>query len=94
MTQRAIRRVCIVGGADFIGGHFADRLLAGGPTEKLMGYCNFSSGRQQHRAAHEVDPRLTAVKSACGTRPPGCRHGRAWHGGLPRVESRHRPHHD
>jgi len=29
MTQRAIRRVCIVGGADFIGGHFAGRLLAG-----------------------------------------------------------------
>ena len=63
MTQPAIRRICIVGGAGFIGSHFADRLLASDATEKLTVYDNFSSGREWHLAAHQADPRLTVVKS-------------------------------
>jgi UDP-glucose 4-epimerase len=62
MTQRLIRRVCIVGGAGFIGSHFADRLLAGESTEKLTVYDNLSSGRDWHLAAHREDPRLTVVR--------------------------------
>jgi UDP-glucose 4-epimerase len=62
MTQRLIRRVCIVGGAGFIGSHFADRLLAGEATEKLTVYDNLSSGRDWHLAAHREDPRLTVVR--------------------------------
>jgi UDP-glucose 4-epimerase len=56
------RRICIVGGAGFIGGHFADRLLASDTTEKLTVYDNFSSGREWHLAAHQADPRMTVVK--------------------------------
>ena len=63
MTRRAIRRACIVGGAGFIGSHFADRLLASDVTEKLTVYDNFSSGRDWHLAAHQGDPRLTVVKA-------------------------------
>jgi UDP-glucose 4-epimerase len=62
MTQRAIRRVCIVGGAGFIGSHFADRLLEDDATEKLTVYDNFLSGREWHLAAHQSDPRMTVVK--------------------------------
>jgi UDP-glucose 4-epimerase len=56
-----IRRICIVGGAGFIGSHFADRLLASAATEKLTVYDNFSSGREWHLAAHRADPRLSVV---------------------------------
>ena len=62
MTQLTIQRVCIVGGAGFIGSHFTDRLLASEATEKLTVYDNFSSGREWHLAAHHADPRLTVVK--------------------------------
>jgi UDP-glucose 4-epimerase len=62
MTQRTIQRVCIVGGAGFIGSHFTGRLLASEATEKLTVYDNFSSGREWHLAAHHADPRLTVVK--------------------------------
>ena len=62
MSQRAIRRVCVVGGAGFIGGHFVDRLLASEATEQLTVYDNFSSGREWHLAAHRTDARLKVVK--------------------------------
>jgi len=62
MTQRASQRICIVGGAGFIGGHFVDRLLASEATE-LTVYDNFSSGREWHLAAHQGDDRLNVVKS-------------------------------
>jgi len=61
MSQRGIRRVCVVGGAGFIGGHFADRLLASEACEKLTVYDNFSSGREWHLAAHRNDARLTVA---------------------------------
>jgi UDP-glucose 4-epimerase len=63
MTQRAIRRICVVGGAGFIGGHFVDRLLASDATEGLTVYDNFSSGREWHLAAHRADSRLNVVRS-------------------------------
>ena len=62
MSQRAIRRVCVVGGAGFIGGHFVDRLLASEATEQLTVYDNFSSGREWHLAVHRTDARLKVVK--------------------------------
>lgn len=62
MSQRAIRRICIVGGAGFIGGHFVDRFLASGETEELTVYDNFSSGREWHLAAHQTDARLNVIK--------------------------------
>jgi UDP-glucose 4-epimerase len=62
MSKRAIRRICIVGGAGFIGGHFVDRLLASDETEELTVYDNFSSGREWHLAAHQTDARLNVIK--------------------------------
>ena len=62
MNQRAIRRICVVGGAGFIGGHFVDRLLASDATEVLTVYDNFSSGREWHLAAHQADTRLNVIK--------------------------------
>jgi UDP-glucose 4-epimerase len=62
MTQGAIRRICVVGGAGFIGGHFADRLLASDATQQVTVYDNFSSGREWHLAAHQADARLTVIK--------------------------------
>ena len=61
MSQRTIRRACVVGGAGFIGGHFADRLLASEGCERLTVYDNFSSGREWHLAAHRTDARLTVI---------------------------------
>jgi UDP-glucose 4-epimerase len=63
VTPQAIRRICLVGGAGFIGGHFADRLLASEVTEQLTVYDNFSSGREWHLAAHQNDTRLNVVKN-------------------------------
>ncbi len=55
------RRFIVVGGAGFIGSHFVDRLLGSRQTERVVVYDNFSSGRQEHLAAHRSDPRLAAV---------------------------------
>ena len=65
-TGAAMARICLVGGAGFIGGHFADRLLAGDATEQVTVYDNFSSGRDWHLAAHEADPRLTVTRADVG----------------------------
>jgi UDP-glucose 4-epimerase len=61
MTGEGIRRVCIVGGAGFIGGHFAGRLLASPVTDFVTIYDNFSSGRLWHLEEHQADPRLAIV---------------------------------
>jgi UDP-glucose 4-epimerase len=55
-------RYFIVGGAGFIGSHFADRLLAGGAGAVTL-YDNFSSGREWHYAHHREDPRLRVVRA-------------------------------
>ena len=47
MTER-LRRVCVVGGAGFIGSHFVQRLLSDPATEQVTVYDNFSSGRDWH----------------------------------------------
>ena len=51
-----VRRVCIVGGAGFIGSHFVDRLLNDENVEAVTVFDNFSSGREWHLA---VTCRLT-----------------------------------
>ncbi len=56
-------KVCIVGGAGFIGSHFTDRLLAEPGTETLTIYDNFSSGREWHFEQHLGDPRLRVVRA-------------------------------
>jgi UDP-glucose 4-epimerase len=66
MSGRAIRRVCVVGGAGFIGGHFVDRLLASDITGQVTVYDNFSSGREWHLAPHQDDARLTVVRGDVG----------------------------
>lgn len=63
MTGESIRRVCIVGGAGFIGSHFAGRLLASAATDFVTVYDNFSSGRLWHLEAHHADPRLAVVQA-------------------------------
>ena len=55
MSERAIRQVCVVGGAGFIGGHFVDRLLASDATQRVTVYDNFSSGREWHLACKAFD---------------------------------------
>jgi len=61
-----LRRTVIVGGAGFIGSHFADRLLGDRATEQVTVYDNFSSGRRWHLSAHDDDPRLAVVEADVG----------------------------
>lgn len=58
-----LRRVCIVGGAGFIGSHFTDRLLGDAETEQVTVFDNFSSGRSWHLEHHRDDPRLRVVRA-------------------------------
>ncbi|MDR3457773.1 MAG: NAD-dependent epimerase/dehydratase family protein [Verrucomicrobiae bacterium] len=48
----------VTGGAGFIGSHLIDLLLADPATKEVRVLDNFSSGRQEHLAHHEHDPRL------------------------------------
>jgi UDP-glucose 4-epimerase len=57
------RRYFIVGGAGFIGSHFADRLLADTSVELVTVYDNFSSGRPWHLEAHREGSRLRVVRA-------------------------------
>jgi len=54
-------RTIIVGGAGFIGSHFADRLLADAAAKAVTVYDNFSSGRESFIAHHRDDPRFAVV---------------------------------
>jgi UDP-glucose 4-epimerase len=51
----------IVGGAGFIGSHFADALLASSKTRRVTIFDNFSSGREWHYEGHSNDRRLQVV---------------------------------
>ncbi|MDP9092734.1 MAG: NAD-dependent epimerase/dehydratase family protein [Actinomycetota bacterium] len=62
MTSAPIRRVCVVGGAGFIGSHFVARLLAG-DVERVTVYDNFTSGRDWHLDPFRDDPRLSIVRA-------------------------------
>ena len=61
--------VCIIGGAGFIGSHFADALLARPDTIRLTLFDNFSSGREHHFAHHSGDPRLQVVRGDAADLP-------------------------
>jgi UDP-glucose 4-epimerase len=56
------KRFFIVGGAGFIGSHFADRLLGNPEVPGVTIYDNFSSGREWHHAHHLRDPRFRVVR--------------------------------
>ncbi|MFZ0273979.1 MAG: NAD-dependent epimerase/dehydratase family protein [Acidobacteriaceae bacterium] len=53
----------IIGGAGFIGSHFADALLASAKTRRVTVFDNFSSGREWHYEAHGGDPRLSVIRA-------------------------------
>jgi UDP-glucose 4-epimerase len=53
----------IVGGAGFIGSHFADALLASEMTRRVTIFDNFSSGREWHYEDHLRDSRLQIVRA-------------------------------
>lgn len=55
-------RFFIVGGAGFIGSHFADWLLAAGRAAAVTVYDNFSSGRDWHVEPHLSDARFKVVR--------------------------------
>lgn len=59
-------RTIIIGGAGFIGSHFAGRLLAGDAADAVTIYDNFSSGSEGHIAALRDDPRLTVIEADAG----------------------------
>ncbi|MFN0164947.1 MAG: NAD-dependent epimerase/dehydratase family protein [Bryobacteraceae bacterium] len=56
------RRYFIVGGAGFIGSHFADRLLSDPSVSGVTLYDNFSSGREWHFEHHRGEPRLNVIR--------------------------------
>jgi UDP-glucose 4-epimerase len=56
------RRICVVGGAGFIGSHFVDELLSNEHTEQVTVFDNFSSGRSWHLSRHEGDSRLRLIR--------------------------------
>lgn len=62
-------RYVIVGGAGFIGSHFADRLLADREVERVTLYDNFSSGRAWHFRHHLADRRLAVLRGEVGDMP-------------------------
>lgn len=55
--------VCIVGGAGFIGSHFADVLLRQAHTGRVTLFDNFSSGRERHFNQHFGNPRLQTIRA-------------------------------
>ena len=67
MTSASIRSIAgtrffIVGGAGFIGAHFADWLLGEGQAGAVTVYDNFSSGREWHVSQHAADPRFRIAR--------------------------------
>jgi UDP-glucose 4-epimerase len=57
-----IRRVCIVGGAGFIGSHCVERLLGDDAVEAVTVFDNFTSGRRWHLERFLADERLHVVE--------------------------------
>ena len=55
-------RYFIVGGAGFIGSHFADHLLGDSNVATVPLFDNFSSGREWHFEGNLSDPRLRIVR--------------------------------
>lgn len=69
VNRVADTRFFIVGGAGFIGAHFADFLLGAGKASRVTVYDNFSSGRRWHVQAHENDPRFQLVEGEVSNLP-------------------------
>ncbi|MGC2160381.1 MAG: NAD-dependent epimerase/dehydratase family protein [Silvibacterium sp.] len=59
-------KACIVGGAGFIGSHFADALMDSPETARVTLFDNFSSGRAWHSERHHCDARLNVVRGDAG----------------------------
>src|SRR5271163_3223182 len=59
-------RYFIVGGAGFIGSHFADHLLGDPNVAAVTLFDNFSSGREWHSEQHLDDRRLRAARGDVG----------------------------
>lgn len=57
-----VKTYFIVGGAGFIGSHFADFLLQDSTTTRVTLFDNFSSGRHWHYEAHTQDSRFRVVR--------------------------------
>jgi len=55
-------KVCIIGGAGFIGSHFTDRFLSEEATTAVTLYDNFTSGREWHYEQHQGDRRLSVIR--------------------------------
>jgi UDP-glucose 4-epimerase len=54
--------VCIIGGAGFIGSHFADAFMDTPETQRVTLFDNFSSGRECHYERHIYDTRFQVVR--------------------------------
>lgn len=65
-TIPAQGRFLIIGGAGFIGSHFADRLLSDDAVLRVTLYDNFSSGREWHYSDHVANPRFSLVRGEVG----------------------------
>lgn len=61
MTWSQRRRVCVVGGAGFIGSHLVGALLRDAAIEHVTVYDNFTSGRRWHLEHFLSDRRLEIV---------------------------------
>ncbi len=59
-------RYFIIGGAGFVGSHFADHLIADPSVMAVTLFDNFSSGREWHSEKHLGDRRLTLVRGDAG----------------------------
>ncbi|HTW48186.1 MAG TPA: NAD-dependent epimerase/dehydratase family protein [Acidobacteriaceae bacterium] len=53
----------LVGGAGFIGSHFADALLRSPLTRRVTVFDNFSSGHEWHLEQHRSDSRLVIIRA-------------------------------
>ena len=61
MTSELPRIHLVTGGAGFIGSHLIDALLSDSATTEVRILDNFSSGRREHLAEREGDPRLKVL---------------------------------
>ena len=57
-----IERICIIGGAGFIGSHFVERLLSRDGVDAVRVFDNFSSGRRWHLEPFAGDRRLRVIE--------------------------------
>lgn len=62
MGRQVGHRYCLVGGAGFIGSHFADALLDSGATEAVTVFDSFTSGRRWHVEHHNGDDRFMLIE--------------------------------